>query len=354
MLFWSPDQQAIGFKSFDKLYASRTVECGSPVWALPVDPPIDIHYRYQGADGDTDSFMRDNRVFGLLVLKSGRIKLEKYAKGLTASDRWTSFSIAKSITSTLVGTALKDGKKMSRDQPVADYVPSLRGTGYDGVTIRQTLNMSTGVRWDEDYANPNSDTNKVIAIIAARQSGGMLRHIAKAPRAWPPDSQFEYNSGASDVLGHVVSAATGTHLADYLSDKVWKPAGMEADALWTTDGPDGHEFGGGFVSARLRDFGRFGLFALNNFTGVDGISRVPDGWLNMVRGGSPASKGYGYQWWLFSPDAFTAVGVFGQFISISPNKDLVIVMLSAYPTPLEQAFMDRAGSYAEAVAALSD
>jgi CubicO group peptidase (beta-lactamase class C family) len=354
MLFWTPEQQAVGFKNFVRLYASQRVAHGGNDRALPADPPITIRFTFKGTPGDTASFMRDDRVFGLLVLKDGRIKLEEYAGGFGPTDLWTSFSAVKSMTSTLVAAALKDGKIRSLDQPITDYAPALKGSGYDGVTIQQALNMSTGVRWDEDYLDPKSDTNAIVRILAERRSSDLMAHIAQSPRAWPPGSKFDYNSGATHVLGQVVAAATGKRLADYLSEKIWVPAGMEADAAWTSDGPQGQPFAGCCLNARLRDFGRFGLYALDNFTGPDGVSRAPEGWLATARKGSPAFKGYGDQWWLLSDHAFAAIGVFGQVVYIDPGRHLVIVTLSAYPTPLSQEDSQRAQAYFDAVAAALD
>jgi CubicO group peptidase (beta-lactamase class C family) len=341
MLFWPAPEQAVGFKNFDKLYAWRPVAPGSVVKALPRGSAL------VAPENDAEAFMRDNRVFGLLVLHKGQVRLEKYAHGLQPTDRWTSYSVVKSITSTLVGAAVKDGKIKSLDDLVTAYVPALKGTGYDGVTVRQTLNMSTGVRWDENYLDPNSDTNAIVRILSNRDAGGLTRHIATSPKVFEPDSKFDYNSGATHVLGEIVTSATGKRLSDYLSEKIWKPAGMETEARWTTDG--GREFAGCCLNATLRDFGRFGLFALGGFKGVDGASIVPDGWLTQARQGSPGSKGYGYQWWITSPQTFSAIGVFGQMIYIEPDKDLVVVMLSAYPTPVDRAYSARSQAFAAAI-----
>jgi CubicO group peptidase (beta-lactamase class C family) len=349
MLFWSPDEQEIAFKSFDRLYASRPVAAGQVVRALPAGKPLDVAFTVAGVTYDVDAFMRDNRVFGLLVLKDGQVRAEKYAHGLKSTDRWTSYSVVKSMTSTLVGAALKEGKIRNLDEPVTNYVRALKGTGYEGVTIRQALNMSTGVRWDENYLDPNADINALVRLLAERRAGGLTRYVATSPKAWEPDRKFDYNTGATHVLGEVVAAATGQRLSSYLSEKVWRPAGMEADAAWTSDG--GQEFAGCCLNARLRDFGRFGLFAMNDFRGADGVSIVPDGWLQEARKGSPASSGYGYQWWITSEKAFSAIGVFGQMIFIDPDQKLVVVLLSAFPTPSERAYAARSRAFVAAVSA---
>ena len=351
MLFWTPAQQAVAFKSFDRIYASRTVHHGSDVLALPKGPELTVKYDDGGVIKGTDEFMRANHVFGLLIIQKGHIRLERYLHGLKPTDRWVSFSMVKSVTSTLVGAAVADGKIQSVDDEVSKYVPELANSGYRGVTIRQVLNMSSGVKWNEDYLDRASDTNFIVNVLAERHSGELLRHQAGLPNAWKPDSKFEYNSGNSHLLGVVVSRATGKDLADYLSEKIWKPAGMEADATWVTDGDTGQEFAGCCLNATLRDFGRFGLFVMHN--GERGSQDVlPKGWMQQATSGSPASKDYSFQWWLIpEKHLFEALGVFGQTIAISPADQTVVVALSTWPKPLVKAATTRLNRYIDGVLA---
>jgi len=351
MLFWTPAQQAVAFKNFDKIYASRTVRHGSDVLALPRGSLLTVKYEDGGVTRGTDDFMRANRVFGLLIIRKGHIRQERYLHGLKPSDRWVSFSMVKSVTSTLVGAAVADGKIKSVDEEVSKYVPELANSGYRGVTIRQLLNMSTGVKWNEDYLDRGSDTNFIVDVLAERRSGELLRHQVGLPNAWKPDSKFEYNSGNSHVLGVVVSRATGKDLADYLSEKIWRPAGMEADATWVTDGDTGQEFAGCCLNATLRDFGRFGLFVMNN--GERGSQHVlPEGWMQEATSGSSASRIYSFQWWLIpEKHIFEAVGVFGQTIAISPADETVVVALSAWPKPIDEGAQTRLNQYIDGVLA---
>lgn len=344
MLFWTPDQQAIAYRNFANIYASRLVQHGADVLALPKGAPLAV-----GTAQTTAEFLKANHTFGLLILHQGRIRLETYNSGLKPTDHWVSYSMSKSVTSTLIGAAIKDGKISSVDELVTKYVPELKGSGYDGVTIRQVLNMSTGVKWNENYLDRDSDTNFIVRSLAERHSGSLLEHQKGLPRAWAPDSKFDYNSGNTHILGVIISRATGKHLADYLSEKIWKPAGMESDATWVTDGETGQEFAGCCLNATLRDFGRFGLFALHE--GKRGsYSAVPAGWFAEATAGSPAFKGYSFQWWL-QPEKhrFAAAGVFGQNIIISPNDDTVIVMLSARPKPVDDADRGIVDRYVDAV-----
>ena len=149
ILGWTPQQQSDGYRSMETLYKAETIKRGKTVHPLPpAAKQIDPTYSYDGKTWTVDDYMTANNVSGLLVLKDGKIVLEKYAMGRKPEDRWTSFSVAKSVTSTLVGAAIADGKIKSLSAPVTDYIPELKGSGYDGVTVRQLLMMSSGVKWN--------------------------------------------------------------------------------------------------------------------------------------------------------------------------------------------------------------
>ena len=134
--------------------------------------------------------------------------------GRKPEDRWTSFSVAKSVTSTLVGAAIKDGKIRSLAAPVTDYIPELKGSGYDGVTVRQLLTMSSGVKWNEDYADPNSDVAKSTTMAMEPGVNPLVRYMSRLPRANTPGTKFNYNTGETDLVGVLVSKATGKTLSE--------------------------------------------------------------------------------------------------------------------------------------------
>jgi len=192
--------------------------------------------------------------------------------------------------------------------------------------------MSSGVKWNEDYADPNSDVARAGQTPAEPGRNPIVSYLARLPRVHEPGASFHYNTGETDLVGILVSKATGKGLAQYLSEKIWRPFGMEQDAAWMVD-PAGQERGGCCISMTLRDYGRFGQFMLD-----DGIAAgrrvVPRGWVQtatspQIRTGAPP-EGYGYFWWI-QPRGYAAEGIFGQAIYVFPRDRLVVVFNSAWP-----------------------
>lgn len=183
-LFWTPPQQRVGYRNIEKIFATRIVKRGPKVFPLSVKRwDAEVQYQYQGADWNTAKFMRANKVAGLLVIKHGGIVLERYGLGETAHDRWTSFSVGKSVTSTLIGAAIKDGYIKGLDAQVTDYLPGLKGSAYEGVTIRHLLTMTSGAKWNEDYADPKSDVNQfALGTPGPDRENPIVAYMAKLPR----------------------------------------------------------------------------------------------------------------------------------------------------------------------------
>jgi CubicO group peptidase (beta-lactamase class C family) len=348
-LFWTPAQQNIGYRNIDKIFPTRTVKHGSGVFPLPQSPSIvNVKYQFHGSQWDTSKFMKANNVAGLLVIKHGKIVLERYGLGETPADRWTSFSVGKSVTSTLIGAAIKDGYIKGLDSPVTDYLPGLRGSAYEGVTIRHLLTMTSGAKWNEDYSDPKSDVNQ-FALSAPRPDGEnpIVAYMAKLPREAPPGVKWVYKTGESDLIGVLLARATHQHLADYLSMKIWSRFGMEGDAVWMLD-RSGEELGGCCISMTLRDYGRFGLFFMGGGQ-IDGASILPPDWV--AEATRQQVPGYGFQWWVHDNGTYEAVGIFGQAILIDPKEDLVIVTSSAWPQADEDKFYAVSDAYFAAVTA---
>jgi CubicO group peptidase (beta-lactamase class C family) len=295
------------------------VAAGGKVMPLPPGPPLKLPL-------DVDAYMAGQRSAALLIVHDGKLRLERYGLGFDASGRWTSFSVAKSFTSTLVGAALRDGYIRGMDDKVSDYIPQMKSSAYDDVSIRQLLTMSSGIRWNEDYADPNSDVARFNKHKPEEGVDATVSYLRRLPREVPAGTRWHYSTGETNLVGILVSQATKKNLSDYLAEKVWGPAGMEQQATWLLS-RTGQEISGCCVQAASRDFARFGLFILNGAR-VNGQSIVPDGWLLEATtertGIGQPGRGYGYQWWTTTDGSFAARGIFGQGIFIDPKRGLVI------------------------------
>jgi CubicO group peptidase (beta-lactamase class C family) len=292
-------------------------------------------------------YMASRRTAGLLILKDGEIALECYGMGSGPESRRTSYSAAKSMTSTLVGAALHDGAIGSLDDRCDLYLPQLRGSAYEGVTVRNVMRMCSGVAWSEED-DGLADAGRLHQALASRRPGSILDLLCTLPRAQPQGAVFNYSTIESCLLGALVAVATGRPLADYCAETIWGPAGMEADGYWALEADGGQELGGFGVSARLRDFGRFGLLVLEDGEAFSGRQVLPPGWrvlagqpdsaptgFGRLMPGSPA--GYGYHWWAAPPlpgvvnnGVFSARGAYGQFIVINPTEQVVVAIQSAW------------------------
>lgn len=329
VLFWSIQQRDAAFRALDRIpfiAKSRIIPAGKNIYPLPNGAPLDV-------DTDIDAYMKDQRTAGLVVIQNGTIRLEKYGLDFSDGGRWTSFSVAKSITSTLVGAAIKDGYIKSINDKVSDYIPDLKGSVYDNVTIRHLLTMTSGVKWNEDYADPKSDVALFDAHKADPGVDATVSYMRKLKREAPPGAAWVYKTGETNLVGVLVSSATKKNLSDYLSEKIWRPFGMEQDASWLL-GSTGHEISGCCIQASTRDFGRFGVFMLGGGI-ANGKPVLPESWLAAATTKqvetAPPGYGYGYQWWTMDDGTYTAKGIFGQGIFVDPNRNLVIASNSNWP-----------------------
>lgn len=352
VLFWSVDQRDAAFRAMDALpilAAARVIEAGGKAKPLPVGEPLPLQT-------DIDAFMQHQRTAGLVILVDGEMVLERYGLGFSPQGKWTSFSVAKSLTSTMVGAALKDGAIRSLDDKVTNYIAGLKGSAYDEVTVRQLLTMTSGVRWNEDYTDPDSD---VARFNEARAVGGedvTVSYMKTLPREAPAGTKWVYKTGETNLIGVLVSEATGKPLAQYLSEKVWVPLGMEQDASWLL-GSTGHEISGCCLQATTRDFARFGQFIAEGAV-IDGKRIVPDDWLaeatvKQADIGVPG-RGYGFQWWTYDDGSFAAQGIFGQGIFIDPARRLIIATNGNWPTAQDPERAAARGEFYEAVQAAVD
>ncbi len=323
VLFWSQEQRVENFPAMEKIFPVNVVKAGGKVRPLPQGKPLAI------AEGDIEAFMTAQNVAGMIVLQDGKVRLERYGLGYGPEGRWTSFSVAKSFTSTLVGAAIKDGFIKSVDDPVTRYIPELAGSGYDGVSVAQLLTMTSGVKWNESYTDANSDVARMYAKPAPAGVDPTVFYMRNLARETAPGSKWVYKTGETNLIGVLVSKATRKPLATYLSEKIWKPYGMQSDAYWMID-PSGQEIGGCCLSVSLRDYARMGQLAMDGGKGI-----VPADWFSQATAGKAdigrPGFGYGYQWWTYPEGRYGANGIFGQNILIDPAKRIVIVMSAAWP-----------------------
>ncbi|MBU0747783.1 MAG: beta-lactamase family protein [Gammaproteobacteria bacterium] len=323
LLFWSVPQRDAAFRALDRislLAKWHVVPASTAPSPLPPGPALTLPI-------NVDTYMAEQRSAALLILHDGKVRLERYGLGFDKDGRWTSFSVAKSFTSTLVGAALKDGFIQSLDDKVSAYIPDLKGSAYDDVSVRQLLTMTSGVRWNENYGDPNSDVARFNNHTPEAGVDALVSYMRQLPREAPAGTRWLYSTGETNLVGILVSQATKKPLADYLAEKVWQPVGMEQQATWLLN-KTGQEISGCCLQASARDFARFGQFILNSAT-VNGQSIVPDGWMadattSRTPIGQPG-RGYGYQWWTYDTGSFSARGIFGQGIFIDPARKLVIV-----------------------------
>jgi CubicO group peptidase (beta-lactamase class C family) len=345
---FEPGLNYLTFQHMDQMFATREVAAGSAVWALPSAPvSLDGDYTIGGATMPLEAALEATATNALVVVKGGRIVYETYRNGSDAGTRFLTFSVAKSYVSTLIGLALADGAIGSLDDKITAYLPEMAGTGYDGPTIRDLLRMRSGVDWLEVYEFGSQTQLTQVhdnSIVAYRYRWCDYAATESKPGPTPPDALFNYATLDTSVLGCVLEKAVGKTGAEYMSEKLWVPAGMESDAYWIMDGPEsvGREFFGAGLAATARDHARFGLMFLNGGL-ANGKQVVPADWVAAATvpdaGYEPIAPGetlgYQYQWWTFADsDAYAALGLHHQFIYIDPASDMVIVKITHTAEPV--------------------
>lgn len=339
---FEPDTIVENFRSLYKQYPNSTVKRSGPVFELRETlRTLPETYMYTGETNKIADWIDRTDTTGLLVIKDGVVAFEKYYDGNERSTRWISMSVAKSFVSFLIGVALEDGKIADLQDPVDKYAPNLKGSGYESVSLKNVLQMSSGVRFTEDYGDLKSD---IVRLVASFTSGSLNEFVGNLQNEQKPGTFNKYVSADTQVLGMVLAGATKKSLTDYMQEKLWSRLGAEYDAEWLTD-PTGTEMAFGGLNATLRDYARFGLLYLNrgiNFKGEQLVSArwvkasvTPDAPHLMPGKDNPNSSwpmGYGYQWWIpENPEGdFTAIGIYGQFIYVHPKYNVVIAKTSAY------------------------
>jgi CubicO group peptidase (beta-lactamase class C family) len=346
------DVNVLTFHSIDQIFTTRRVEASGSSWALPhQEMTLDFTYEYDGKTHSATDVLERTYTNALIIVKHGRIVSETYRNQTSDSSHFISFSMAKSITSMLIGIALADGEIHSLDDMITVYVPELKNSAYDGVTIRQALNMRSGADYHEVYVSSHPNLLATAFEESMVENRAHFADFARTmQRAYPPGEHFSYSTFEACVLGWVLERATKQSITHFMTERLWKPAGMESYGFWMVDGPSGsgREFTGGGFNAVARDYARLGLMMLRN--GKAGTRQViPQAWVKEsavpeVR--EPAERdnpvlGYHFQWWpLVSSEAYMAIGLQGQTIYIDPAADTVVVKLSSFPPGNAEPFKE--------------
>lgn len=324
VLFWNDEQRSARFRDMEGWFPGHEVPAATTPRVLEAGTPLPAPLAQE-----IRTAMAETHAAGVLVYQDGKVRFEDYGLGFTPDGRWTSFSVAKSFTSTLLGAAVRDGFIASLDDPVTKYVPGLAGSAYEGVTVRQIATMTSGVKWNEDYTDPNSDVAQMNRFVVEYGPDAIVAQMKELEREAPPGEKWVYKTGETNLIGMVVENAVGLSLAEYAQEKIVEPAGFEHGLFWMSD-PRGGNIGGCCLSLSLEDYARMGIFVLEG-----GGDTVPEGWFaeagdSQVDFGD-SGFGYGYQWWTF-PQGFGAQGIFGQSITIVPEEQLVVAVVSNWPT----------------------
>ncbi|WP_051916734.1 MULTISPECIES: serine hydrolase [unclassified Serratia (in: enterobacteria)] len=378
MLTWNQQQRVIGFRNDYRsyFYAGDVFKAAK---AAPLSREARdlsaVNYQYQGQNYTLSDYLKRNNATGMMVIKDGKIVWDYYSEGNTNTTLWTSRSVGKAVVSTLVGIALKEGKIASLDDAIIKYNPDVRGTAWEQVTIRQLMQHTSGVTWNEDYTNPKSDFALFTECEANKQTYDCVNRLVNDPqrKAYAkPGQVWSYSSGGAWLLGDTLEKAISKSLAQYLEEKVWQPYGMVHDGVWQSYQTGKHSVGAHGFNATLEDWGKFGVFIMNEGVLPNGTKVLPDNWVADARTWVKAKNSisaehpegiYGYQWWnnsvpadskdvgpkqgLTSADTLWALGIFGQMMVVNPQQKLVIVQWSVWPKakpepnaePLEASLM---------------
>lgn len=293
-----------------------------------------------------DKYLADSKTVAFIIIKNDTIQYENYFKGYDKENIVPSFSMAKSITSILIGCAIDEGLIKSVDEPITNYIPELTKNGFKKVTIKHLLQMTSGLKFNESYINPFGDAASFYYGLNLR------KEISNMKLKTEPGKQFEYLSGNTQLLGLVLERALkGKSITQYLQEKIWTPLGMEYNASWSVDKKkNGLEKTFCCINARARDFAKIGRLYLNKGS-WNGKQIVSKQWVQestSLDTSNGSAKYYQYQWWLPNPNNdFMAEGILGQFIYVNPSKNLIIVRLGKHEGNVNwwQLFTSLASAY---------
>ena len=349
VLFWNDAQRTQRFREMEKWFAGHEVPAAATPTPLAKGAPLP-----DAIVADIRKTMAETNAAGVMVWHKGAVRFEDYGLDFGPQQRWTSFSVAKSFTSTLLGAAIADGFIGSLEDPVVQYIPELAGSSYDGVTVKQLATMTSGVAWNEDYSDPNSDVAQMNRFVLEYGPNAIVEQMKRLGRDSEPGTQFNYKTGETNLIGLLVENAVGLPLAEYAQEKIVEPAGFQDGLFWMVD-PRGGNIGGCCLSLSLADYTRMGVFVLGGGKAADGTAAVPEGWFEEAGDSQvdfgDSGFGYGYQWWTYPGGSYGAQGIFGQSITLVPSQDLVLTVVSNWPQATSGKYRSAWGEIAGKIAA---
>ena len=340
---FSGEAQHDAFRRMGDFFPTSDLSAAPEPHVFPVGAPLTLpeSYEFDGATRSSADFLAGTDTAALLVIHEGNQRYEQYWLTGGQDVQWISWSVAKSFVSALIGIAVDEGHIASIDDTVSSYVPELAGSAYDGVTIRAVLQMSSGASWNEDYSDPDSDIARFGAVMSGE--GSLLEFVSGMARERDPGTFCQYNSADTQVLGHMLIAATGRTITDYMQEKLCDPLGMESPGKWMVDAV-GVEMAFGGLNLTARDYAKLGeLFRQNGQWNGEQI--VPAAWVAASTSSDEAHMqvgqimvgtevfpfGYAHQWWVPAggDGVFSAIGIYNQFVFVDPANGATVVKLSA-------------------------
>ena len=339
LTLFSGAEQYENFNRLSEIFPTTKMTASVSPFEFDDGDPISLPttFSHNGHEVNVETFLSETDSSALLVIHKGKVRFERYMLTGGRDVQWLSMSVSKSFIATGIGIAVDEGL-IDILKPITDYVPSLIGSAYDRVRIKDVLQMSSGAAWNEDYSDTESDIMRLGRIMSV--GGSLDEFVGTLTREREPGSYNHYNSADTQALAMLLSRATGMSITDYITDKLWHPLGMESDAYWLVD-DENVEMAFGGLNATARDYAKLG--ELHRLNGAwQGKQIVSASWVAAAtRPDAPhllpgVNKdfplGYGYQWWVpeTSEGEYSAIGVYNQFIYVNPTRDLVIVKLSAF------------------------
>jgi len=350
LAFLTPEKQLAYYQNADRILPTNKIEAGNKKHVL-IEAPIDLSnfsFSFKDTVRTINDFINDTKAVGVIVLKNDTILFEKYIN-IEPTSKWINFSVAKSVTSLLYGAAIQDGYIKSLDQKVTQFIHELKGSVYDSVSLENLLQMSSGVAWNDDPRNRESDLFKVGKLDSINGWPAIVSYLSQLKMAATPGTKFNYNTMETNLAAIALRRAVGKTLSQYLSEKIWKPFGMHSDANWIKSRSLSVELGGCCISATLRDHALLGLFAMNNGVDLDGKQVLEQSWMKRATTSARSNPGYGYYWWLGSTRRYFASGAFGQQIEIDPSQKVVNAIQSHWPTPYSNYYIGYIDAMIEAM-----